>query len=168
MIQALEGETPGFHAWCDRAGQLARVAPSLQDPVYFLAVCSASPMNQPPLTASVFYPNDLDLLKRHTEFAKWAHLLSETLAQCDTVQPDGIQTGHHRDERINHLEQAIEMLKDQSAEAPQAIKDCTALLAELIHAVDKRDAQIDALMESRSWRITQPLRRATEALRRRR
>lgn len=166
VIQALEDETSTFDVWSDRAGQLAQVAPSLLDPVYFLAVCSANPMSRPMLTASVFYPNDLDLIKRYTEFAKSAHLLSSALAQQSPLQAEDNQAGRHPDERIIHLEQAIERLKDQSARAPQAMKDCIALLAELIHAANTRDAQINALMRSRSWRITLPLRRLTEALRR--
>lgn len=168
MIQALEGETPRFNAWCDRAGQLAPVAPSLQDPVYFLAVCSASPISRPGLTASVFYPQDIDLLNRHAEFARWAKLLSGAVAPRGRHHPDNSEAGRQPDARISELAQVVTRLKDHSAQAPQAVKDCTALLAELINAVDMRDAQIDALMESRSWRMTQPLRRATEAWRRRR
>lgn len=72
VVQPLQGHSLVFKAFSDDGKVISEHTGELADPVYFLALCSSSEAERPKLGASVFFPNDIDLLKHYTGFAKWA------------------------------------------------------------------------------------------------
>jgi SAM-dependent methyltransferase len=72
VVQPLQGHCAVFKAFSDDGKVVSEHTGKLSDPVYFLALCSASEAEMPNLGASAFFPDSVDLVKHYTGFAKWA------------------------------------------------------------------------------------------------
>ncbi len=151
VIQEMFEVTTSFRAWQDDGLNLYSDAPKMENPVYFLAVCSSNEISLPHLGASVLYPTGLDLVKHYVGFAKWAKSLDHDLAERDRqlLEAKGI------------LERLGVRLDNRSA-LPVGRDD---LIYSLTRELDSRNARIEAMLNSRSWRISAPIRVTTEALR---
>jgi len=169
VIQPLEGAQSSFRAWHDDGKELQPDTGQLIDPVYFLAVCGTSSAGLPRIDTSVLYPDNLDLVKHYVGFAKWAQALERALAERDGWAAVRIQ----------------EELEKQRASLKQSATELGGQYSTFIRTVAERDQQITELMksalrmdgelkeaqasllkitQSKSWRITAPLRKVRPGL----
>ncbi|MDH4483041.1 MAG: glycosyltransferase [Rhodoferax sp.] len=174
VIQPLEGGQSSFRAWHDDGNDLKPSAGRLEEPVYFVAICGARNISLPNLDMSVLYPDKLDLVKHYVGFAKWAQTLDQAVTE--------------RDGKIINLSQAVTAGNGQIASLNQTISERDGQIASLNQTMFQRDgkiislsdetvsrgewalrldaelteerAKLLAVIRSRSWRLTLPLREA--------
>jgi O-antigen biosynthesis protein len=132
VIQPLNGGQHSFQTWHDDGNDLQPNTGSLNDPVYFLAVCGGDGVDLPDLDASFLYPDKLDLIKHYVGFAKWAQSLDRKMDE--------------RDVALANLESDLAQRNDWAVRLGESLKS--------------ERAQLIALKQSNSWRLTLPLREA--------
>ena len=172
VIQPLEGGQNSFRAWQDDGEELKQNTGHLVDPVYFVAFCGNNTDDLPRVDMSVLYPDNLDLIKHYTGFAKWAQSLESVLVERDEQIENLQQTVIERDEQIENLQQTvierdeqIENLQQTVIERDEQIgnlRDETVRRGEWALGLDaelkEERARLLAVTKSNSWRLTLPLR----------
>jgi len=99
VVQPLTGHCSVFTAFSDDGDVVRAHTGKLAEPVYFVALCSASQGGLPSLGASMFIPDSLDLVKHYISFAKWA--------QKQDIEID------IRDKNVRHYKSEVEKLSHQ-------------------------------------------------------
>ncbi|WP_213779813.1 glycosyltransferase [Caballeronia sp. dw_276] len=146
VIQPLQGGQHAYQAWHDDGTSIKPQTGTLNSPVYFVALCGANKATVlPAVTASVAYPDKLDLVKHYVGFAKWAKSLDVVVAE--------------RSQQINTLsdvlaerDQQIQSLSDLLAQRDDQIEHLNALLTKdgqeisnLNRSVEEKDKRIHGL-----------------------
>ena len=130
VIQPLNGAPSTSSVWSDDGSKLKANAANLREPVYLLAICGAASANLPHLGMSALYPESMDLVKHYVGFANWAKLLDKYVAERDT----------------------------QIASLSQAVTERDGQIASLTVERRRAVAQLQAITQRSSWRLTRPLR----------
>jgi SAM-dependent methyltransferase len=72
VVQPLAHNLTAYAAFTDDGMGVQQRTFAMQAPVYFLAVCGPVGVALPPLQASIFMPESLDLVNQYVGFARWA------------------------------------------------------------------------------------------------
>ncbi|WP_411879199.1 glycosyltransferase [Polaromonas sp. YR568] len=107
-IQPLLEKQDSFYAWHEDGSEIHPDSGHLENPVYFLALCTRQKSSSAPLPASVLLSTKVDVVREYIDIGKWAQSLND--------------------------------------------------------AVLIRDAQIEKIRTSLSWRLTKPLRFAEKKI----
>ncbi|EQM68733.1 glycosyltransferase [Pseudomonas tohonis] len=135
VIQPFDDASGEFKAWHDNGEIMVPEVGTLNDPTYFLAVCGREGLVLPQFDSSIFYPSQTNLVKHYMGFARWALAMQKELEQAKGV--------------ISRLSSDIAI--DERV---------LALQAEL----SEERKTVAALIASRSWRFTGPLRFARRSI----
>lgn len=94
--------------------------------------------------------------------AYFSALGRQQLARFDWLELKRYTTDFERQtaKRITELEQTVQSREAQVTELEQTVQSREARIAELDLLISTRDAHIEELFNSRSWRVTRPLRAA--------
>jgi GT2 family glycosyltransferase/SAM-dependent methyltransferase/glycosyltransferase involved in cell wall biosynthesis len=82
VIQPLNKVSLNSEVWSDDGNRIQSNSGQMNDPVYFLALCSRNSSSLPKVGMSSLYPTSLDLVKHYVGFAKWAKSLEKELVDC--------------------------------------------------------------------------------------
>ena len=152
VIQPLEGSQNSFRAWRDDGAELKSNAGHLVDPVYFVAFCGKNTDDLPSIDMSVLYPDNLDLVKHYTGFAKWAQSLKGVVAERDDEIDALNQTVHERDEQIESLNQTAIERDEQIFKLDETVIKRDDEIDALNQTVHERDEQIESLKQTAAER----------------
>jgi O-antigen biosynthesis protein len=140
VIQPLEQTQPAYSAFTDNGEAVEQRTFAMQAPVYYLAVCGPKGVPLPPLNASIFMPESLDLVEHYVGFARWAQKQDRELAQ--------------RDKNVRHYQQEAGEFQQRSRELRQQVEaqqaDLHALAAQreqLRLEILRAQAQLEMLKE---------------------
>ncbi len=154
VIQSFKGGQSTYRAWHDDGANLIPQSGSLQDPVYFIAIASASDSFLPGIDPSIIHPDDLDLVKHYVGFAKWAQDLNATVVEKDKFITNLGYDVQTRDRQINNLNQVVSERVQQMAKLDEQVISLNLFVAEhdaqiinLNRIITERDQQIAKLNE---------------------
>lgn len=151
VIQPLDEGVGSLRAMHDSGDDLLPDSTTLAEPMYFLALCGATDACLPNATASVLYPDKLDLVRHYVGFASWARSLDHTLELRDVQISELRSEMGIRDVEIRELGLGLEARDARFSELDRESRTCKS---ELLLARE----EIIALRSSISWRITFPIR----------
>lgn len=144
VIQPLDSSPNISSVWSDTGSQLSPGAARLTDPVYFMAVCSAYNAAVPDLEMSVLYPESLDLVKHYVGFARWAKSLEKLVGE--------------RDSQISRLKNVLAERDAQVSSLTEETVRRGEWALGLNDELQEARGQLRSLLNSRSWKLTRPLR----------
>jgi GT2 family glycosyltransferase/2-polyprenyl-3-methyl-5-hydroxy-6-metoxy-1,4-benzoquinol methylase/glycosyltransferase involved in cell wall biosynthesis len=160
IIQPLNTTPCTYSVWSDDGEKLSANAPSIKDPVYFLAICGATGVSLPDLGMSALYSESVDLVKHYVGFAKWGKSLEKIVAERDAQIASLSQAVTERDRQIASLSQAVTERDRQIASLTDETVRRGVWALGLDAELGEERAKVSALTMSLSWRITRPLREA--------
>jgi GT2 family glycosyltransferase/SAM-dependent methyltransferase len=190
LLVPTEGDQAQYAAFTDGLDGLSDRTAAAGDVMYYMAVCADTPDNLPPMAASFFTDDRVDLYGRHEEIARWGQSLDKEI-QRDRVLYKNLQAEYEdRTRWALQLDAEVAMLREQlvhEREGYVRLDTDLGMLRERLALEHRDSARIDAaiqkqmhayqsyalelrrhiedLTRSRSWRATRWLRMAIAKLR---
>ena len=103
VIQPLYSACKTGEIWSDDGAKIVNEAPLIEDPVYFIAICSDKKSSLKKLRMSALYPASFDLVKHYIGFAKWAENNDARISTLCAEVADRDEQITDRDEQITSL-----------------------------------------------------------------
>ena len=164
-----EPGTPVVGAFTDTGTQVEERSASLADPVYFLAVASATGSLLGQLHSSVFFSEAEDLYVRHRQIAAWASRLDVEATELREAHGRTVRDHESAVAWAKGLDVEIAGLRDETARLREANEHSTedrdsdrarlqACVESLRSELESLRSQHEHVLGSRSWRLTRPLR----------
>ena len=154
IIQELDTQPNTCSLWSDTGTDLELHAPSLKDPLYFVAVCRHSSTTSSEVVTSLLYPQSLDLLEHYVNFAKWAKAQDDVVAGCNWQIEQLKQIVLEGEQAIFEREQTISAQKQEISAQQKTISAQEQMISE-------HEEKILELLSNWSWRSAKPLRQLT-------
>lgn len=160
LIKPIAGESATYQAWSDDGASFkAGTGAALQEPVYFLAVCSSVNVELPIIPSSSAYPEQSDLVKHYVGFAKWAQSLEkEALLSNERIYEQQEQLSDFDREIRNLQNEFSTQLGHLQHELKAQASNLESIITERDEIITERDEAITRIHGSLSWRVTAPMR----------
>lgn len=107
VVQPLAHNLLAYAAFTDDGMAVQERTFNMQAPAYFLAVCGPTGMELPPLYASIYMPESLDLVDHYVDFGRWAQ-----------KQNNEIEI---RDKNVRHYKKEAEAYEQKAFTLRQAV-----------------------------------------------
>ena len=186
IIKSVDQNRAYYKAWSDDGRIIKPETAQLPQPVYYIAVCSANIKYLPEVSPSVFYSNKLDLLAQYQSYATWAK--STDVAINEARQLIQLKEEEHQklarwgqglSAELDEARQLIQLKEEEHQKLATWAKDLAEDLKDsqtrfqdleietvkrgewalsLIKDTNRKQKELDAILESSSWLITKPLR----------
>lgn len=111
VIQSLSASPAVCAIYSDDGLKIAKEAPKVIDPMYFLCVCGSTGTLLPDLEMSALYPSNFDLISHYIEFAKWAKKQDEAVIIRDRQIIDLSEAAANRDK----LQKDLNLILDSTS-----------------------------------------------------
>lgn len=139
-----------FKAWHDNGSQLGggcgRASAASK---YFLAVCGSADSGLPCLSASVLYPDDLDLAETYRGFARWAQSVDKLYADSRSAYAEITEKMDEQAVQLSNSRLAVAEARAELASLGEARKFLEAELEQSQKVLLERDTEIASMAVAR-------------------